>query len=208
MSNGDKRSVTTDALDTLGTLIDDKQKRDAIHLAVEPVISAGYLEPGTRVRIANGMAFEAEEPFRPEDDSWWHGIVDPFLAKRVEPGERFWFVMKPREVRSLRHVWSHPDFPDEVGAIKERAITKEDSEQWLRDFCRAASCPDFDTLMGLLQGKDTQFGEDRAVFSDDEYLFISGYDASGFIPGEFWVHAENYLGVKFPSHPAYFSCSC
>lgn len=35
----DKRSVATDALETLGTIIDDKQKRDAIHLAVEPVVA-------------------------------------------------------------------------------------------------------------------------------------------------------------------------
>lgn len=31
----DKRSVFTDALETLGTIIDDTQKRDAIHLAFE-----------------------------------------------------------------------------------------------------------------------------------------------------------------------------
>lgn len=36
-NTGDKRSVSTDALETLGTIIDDRAGRDAIHLAVEPV---------------------------------------------------------------------------------------------------------------------------------------------------------------------------
>ena len=34
---GDKRKVSTDALDTLGSIITPAEKRDAIHLAVEPV---------------------------------------------------------------------------------------------------------------------------------------------------------------------------
>jgi hypothetical protein len=44
MSNA--RSVATDALATLGTIIDDTQKRDAIHIAVEPVIAGERLRPG------------------------------------------------------------------------------------------------------------------------------------------------------------------
>ena len=40
----DKRSVATDALETLGTIIDDTQKRDAIHLAVEPVVAGERLQ--------------------------------------------------------------------------------------------------------------------------------------------------------------------
>lgn len=40
-----------------------------------------------------------------------HLFVDPFLNQDVKPGQSFWFVMKPRLVRSLRHVWEHEDFP-------------------------------------------------------------------------------------------------
>ena len=103
--NGNKRSVATDALDTLGTIIDDKQKRDAIHLAVEPVIAGQPLLAGERITVRDGVAWAAV-------DDQVLGIVDPFLFGGVATGERFWFVMLPRMVHSLRHVWTHPAFPE------------------------------------------------------------------------------------------------
>lgn len=103
----DKRSVHTDALATLGKIIDETQKRDAIHLAVEPVIAGEDLKPGQHITVENGIA-------RKTRIGEGLGIVDPFLPKTVMQGERFWFVMYPRTIRSLRHVWSHPAFPDEA----------------------------------------------------------------------------------------------
>lgn len=103
----DKRSVSTDALDTLGTIHTKQEKRDAIHLAVEPVIAASDLNPGQHIVVDTaGNAI----PVKPGKGL---GIVDPFLPRPVATGERFWFVMYPRQVHSLRHVWSHPAFPDE-----------------------------------------------------------------------------------------------
>src|ERR1041385_3217026 len=98
----DKRSVFTDALETLGTIIDENQKRDAIHLAVEPMVAKEYLKPGEHV-TADGVSCI---PYRKHSV----GIVDPFLEKTVQPGERFWLVLYPRTIKSLRHVWEHPAF--------------------------------------------------------------------------------------------------
>ena len=59
MSNagdGDKRTVATDALLTLGTIIGPAEKRDAIHLAVEPVIAGEKLRPGDHVVVDSGLA--------------------------------------------------------------------------------------------------------------------------------------------------------
>lgn len=56
--SADKRKVSTDALETLGTIIDSGQKRDAIHLAVEPVIAGECLAPGAHVVINQGVATE------------------------------------------------------------------------------------------------------------------------------------------------------
>jgi hypothetical protein len=103
---GDNRSVSTDALATLGTIIDASQKRDAIHLAVEPVVAGESLMPGDHITVEDGIATATET-------GAGLGIVDPFLKGRVRKGERFWFVMYPRMVHSLRHVWSHPAFVDE-----------------------------------------------------------------------------------------------
>lgn len=189
----DKRRVATDALETLGTIIDDKQKRDAIHLAVEPVEAGERLHPGERITVAYGVARSAEG-----DDAL--GIVDPFLPGPVLRGQRFWFVMLPRTVHSLRHVWTHPAFADETGtpaAVVVPTVDKAESERWLREFCDRSDCPDYEGVMRLLV--DGNY---------DEYSIHVDGDASGEIPPEFWVHAEIVLGRKLENHPTYFSCSC
>lgn len=207
----DKRSVATDALETLGTLIDDKQKRDAIHLAVEPVVAGERLSPGERITVVDGVAMSADDPEA-------LGIVDPFLKNPVRKGQRFWFVMLPRTIKSLRHVWAHPAFPDEVGteapdepdepeevppAIRtlRNLQTKERSERWLREFCNSADCPSYETVMATI-------ANGNRGSRDGEYLHFSGSDAHGEIPAEFWDHAETVLGRKLEQRPTHFSCSC
>lgn len=98
------RSVTTDALATLGTIITDAEKRDAIHIAVEPVRAGEDLARGQFVVIIEGVAWAAIEGKA-------LGMVDPWLSEGVKAGEWFWFVLKPRLIRSLRHEWEHPAFP-------------------------------------------------------------------------------------------------
>lgn len=105
--SADSRTPITDALDTLGMIHYKPEKRDAIHLAVEAVEAGQWLQPGQRIGIIDGVAHPVCAGSVP-----YHGIVDPFLTNGPKKGERFWFVMKPREVRSLRHVWEHPDFPE------------------------------------------------------------------------------------------------
>ena len=112
----DNRSVHTDALATLGTIIDETAGRDAIHLAVEPVVAGELLQPGQHIRLVSGKAFAGGETF---------GVVDPFLTRAVEPGERFWFVIYPRQITSLRHVWEHPMF---AAAPTVRQPTPEEVE--------------------------------------------------------------------------------
>ena len=104
MSHADKRSPHTDALETLGMIHFKPEQRDAIHLAVEPVEATQAFRPGEWVKIIDGKAY-------PSPAATAHGIVDPFLPRMVGTCERFWFIMKPRMVTSLRHVWEHPDFP-------------------------------------------------------------------------------------------------
>lgn len=102
-----KHTPSTDALETLGNVIMPSEKRDAIHLAVDPAFSTEYLNPGDHVRII-GKSQVARCAV-----GAGHGIVDPFLKRSINPGEWFWLVVYPREITSLRHVWSHPAFEDE-----------------------------------------------------------------------------------------------
>jgi hypothetical protein len=107
--SADKRSVSTDALETLGMIHFKPEFRDAIHLAVEPVEAGESLKPGQYIGIdpTDGKAYGGLIKKL--------GIVDPFIPHQgVKAGERFWLVVFPRQISSLRHVWEHPDFPPSV----------------------------------------------------------------------------------------------
>ncbi len=196
----DTRSVATDALATLGTIIDDTQKRDAIHLAVEPVIAGCHLRAGDHVTVTDGIAL-----WQPVGEGM--GIVDPFLLQDVETGQRFWFVMYPRQVRSLRHVWSHPAFPDEPVALAltapSPAAEKASSEAWLRQYAMRvnSSLPDdgaYETLMDDIHRRTIVY------HGTDMHSLGELKDAD-----ELRRHASIVLGYEVNwSEFEYFSCSC
>lgn len=197
--NGDKRTVATDALETLGTApLDETAARDAIHLAVEPVIAGEALDPGEPILLRDGKAFAClvENAL---------GIVDPFLRSTVRPEQRFWLVVMPRQITSLRHVWEHPAFPPSEMGIDAKAeatahiLRTFESQKWLKEFCSRSDCPDYHTLMAA--------AIDHAQNGGGEYLHFDE-DAHGDIPPEFWDHLEAVTGVRAENPAAYFSCSC
>lgn len=188
MSQTDKRAVHTDALDTLGSIIDENAKRDAIHLAVEPVvIGEDDMFPGQNVCIRGGKVFSSGSKLL--------GIIDPFLKTPPNKGDKVWLIVYPRTISSLRHVWEHPDFKSQQYKDKEISIVK--SEEWLKDFCEETDCPPYEEV---LQAALENYSSDS--------LHFSGRDASGSIPDEFWDHIENITGIRVPARPTYFSCSC
>lgn len=115
--SGDKRVVTTDALETLGTLLVTRQHRDAIHLAVECVVCGPMpIEPGAHIVVDFkaqhlGEGSEGLGVAMPVAVGQGLGIADPFIRETIMPGQKFWFLMYPRQVHSLHHVWTHPAFP-------------------------------------------------------------------------------------------------
>ena len=111
----------TDALDTLGKIHQFQEKRDAIHLGVEPVIAGEWLSPADSIYLKDGKAFAC-----PTGKGL--GIVDPFLTVSVAPDERFWLVIYPRVITSLRHVWTHPELADPV-EIQEVKATRYQLEE-------------------------------------------------------------------------------
>lgn len=199
-NTGDRRSVSTDALETLGTIIDINQKRDAIHLAVDPVIAGERLAPGSHISVKEGIAFYA-----PVGKGL--GIVDPFLLKPVELGERFWFVMYPRQVRSLRHVWTHPAFPDEPmpltlaerDAAEAELVGAARSEKWLRDYAEEINVGYRDLINCATEWVAT-----------GDYMMRGGTLEGVSTSSEFWEHFEKVTGIIVPSDKRrnFFSCSC
>lgn len=87
---------------TLGTKPEKGQYRDAVHVAVVPVIAGERLAPGLHVGfMKDGRMGVVVEPV---------GIVDPFLKDPVEEGDIFWLCLYMGSITSLRHVWSHKAF--------------------------------------------------------------------------------------------------
>lgn len=87
----------------LGKLADATAERDAVHLALYPCVAGETLRPGQRVGVSKVTGHSlASVP--------WVGVVDPFLPRPVEPGERFWLCVRPGEVTGLRHVYTCPAF--------------------------------------------------------------------------------------------------
>lgn len=186
MSNA--RKVSTDALETLGTIIDDAQKRDAIHIAVLPVIAGERLHAGQDVGIGpDGGAFTTAKHT---------GIVDPFLKVAVQPGQRFWLLLYPRMVTSLRHVWSHPEFSDDADG---KPSEKTASEAWLDLFASTAGISRDELIDGA-----------RDYLKHDEYLSQGGRWEGFSTPDEFWTHYEIVTGEKVSENDrgSFFSCSC
>ena len=159
------------------------------------------------------------------------GIVDPFLTVSVKEGQRFLLVVYPRKITSLRHVWSHPAFPEEHHpAFHQEAVESELTEvdkenarivagrlmgmgeKWLRDFCEQGDCPSYEAIMEAIKngGSSTTMedGDYYGVTINKDYISVNGSDAHGNIPPEFWEHVEAVTGKKQVDRPTYFSCSC
>lgn len=110
---------------TLGKIITGSPPRDAIHIAVAPVVAAHVLKPGERIGFLPDGTVGLGNP-----DRSTIGVVDPFLDKAVEAGHRFWMLLYPNTITALRHEWTHPAFALEIAATAARSS----AEQWLRDF--------------------------------------------------------------------------
>ena len=188
MSSAEKRSVHTDALATLGTIISEGEKRDAIHLAVEPAVAAHQLRPGDDVGfLENGEVGACENPL---------GIVDPFLKATVKKGQRFWLIVYPRQITSLRHVWSHPSFPDELGGPPS---PRNVSEKWIRNYADSIPVKYEDLLMHAHEWVES-----------GEYWCEGGRFEGEFLNQDFWDHYENVAGVDVETNKrgSFFTCAC
>lgn len=86
----------------LGKIIEGDAFRDAIHIAVAPVVAGEYLPVGSHVELdERGHAVLGSHPI---------GIVDPFLKTSPDKGERFYLCLYPNTVTGMRHMWIHPAF--------------------------------------------------------------------------------------------------
>jgi hypothetical protein len=177
-----------DTQDAIGKIIGDDQRRDAIHIAVAPVIAAENLKPGQHVGLAGDSEHAAAT-------GTTIGIVDPFLTAPVKPGQRFFMFLYPNTIKSLRHEWTHPAFGE---------AAKSASEQWMRAWA-------------VEHVGDDYYGDGGKVGEEAAYAFAirAGYDLSvgpyesarDHIDNEWWAHWEAITGGK-GQRGEYFRCAC
>jgi hypothetical protein len=170
----------------LGEKLYGTHYRDAVHIAIIPVIAGESLATGQPVELYE----EGGNTVVGSLNKHVLGIVDPFIIGGVKRGEQFYLWLTPRTITSLRHVWTHPEFPEEVKVEKN---LREASTQWLETFAERKQL----TIHQLLHAL-----ENNGYVGRNE-------DATGEIPDEVWEHYENATGKRPPANaPSWFSCSC
>ena len=190
---------------TVGKLLDGSEQRDAIHFALAPVIADQTISPGQDVGFVQNGNTELVGPSNSPI-----GIVDPFLKTRVLKGERCWLFLYQQTITSLRHVWVHPDIPDELADARQTVIavavasTAEQvaaSRKWMESFAAGHYSYDHDesgaeyTADEILEhAREYLATGDRHVQVGSESLRDSFYGDKP-ITDEFWRHFGIITGI-------------
>lgn len=171
----------------LGKLVTEDYERDAVHVAVIPVEAGEQMRAGTPVGVSDGKAVL---------DPPHVGVVDPFIGAdvKIQKGDRFWLMMNPGTVLSLRHEWTHPAIPSKSRPPLE--LTR--SEIYLRAMADRLNTQ-FDRMIAEMSADDP-----GGHFGDDSYREYLQDDV-------FWDHLETYTGKRFNNahrEEARFQSSC
>lgn len=172
----------------LGEILATEANRDAIHIAVAPVIANEKLMPGEHVAVNNDYAEASDKPI---------GIVDPFLKQPVKKGQRFYLFLYPGTITSLRHEWIHPAFngpsPSEPDA-KELATAR----MTVAAAHMGRSLEEMlDDIPAILDGDYLNEGERLR-----DHWYEIDHD-------EFWADYETLTGTKVDRDSVGgFTCSC
>ena len=176
----------------LGQFPNPYAQRDAVHVAIIPVVASSNLSPGERIGITedNGVFCSDSNADKPI------GIVDPLLPRSVKPGERFYLCLFPGSVYGMRHHWLHPQFQ-----------TKSDSDDDKKEMARLVieKCADD-------AGIDFELIIEAAheYLDHDEYLCEGSRWDGHHLDKSFWDAFEAFTGRKVPKDDrgSFFSCSC
>lgn len=177
----------------LGQTPTSAHQRDAIHIAVLPMVSDEILDPGQSVALHDGKAVALRIGQKPV------GVVDPFRAESILPGTTFWLMLYPQTITSLRHEWTHPAFPMAVSQNSDTSF----SEMWLRVYAKKMNCYD-----------DEQKAYERLIEGiKSKQIYAYGSDLHGLYEledaDELAAHATVVLGYPIKWDDDYtFTCSC
>jgi len=181
---------------SLGHLIGLEARRDAIHIAVAPMVAAELLQPGQWIsHQADGTRAVAGGAL---------GIVDPFLPRAVQPGERFWMFLRPNTITGLRHQWTHPEF----GPEPDRSPTEasDDPEAASRRWIEAYAASIDKTYRQLMRAAEQWLDEGVYTYDNSEAYKDGRYYAE---IEEFWHHYGIVTGhAVSDTMSTFYTCAC
>jgi hypothetical protein len=186
---------------SLGVIVDETAERDAIHIAVAPVVASQILAAGDHIGLLPGSVDEAAGAAPTITPI---GIVDPFLKQNVEVGQRFYMWLYPQTVTGMRHHWSHPAFE-----AQPATDAKAESRSWIEAFAVELD----QTYNRLMEAAEYWLdGERDGVNWNDNYTYDNSerYKRVDYAKWPvFWKHYEIVTGVAVKNHGAtFFTCSC
>ncbi len=179
----------------LGKLIEGEAFKDAIHIAVAPVVAGMSLSAGSHVMLVDGKAMQT--------NTKGIGVVDPFLKTFVPEGASFYLFLYPGSITGLRHLWSHPAFDSLVEAAKI-PDDKSPSIVWMRKWAKQHMAEDYYGDEGHVSD---DIAYERAIQAGHDMSVGPHEDSRDYIDGEWWNHWEIITGEK-GEREGYFSCSC
>lgn len=162
--------------------------RDAVHLAITPVIAGEDLACGEHVGWMAGKEAFGKTTYRTL------GIVNPFERKRqrIKKGQLFWLILYPNTITGLHHVWSHPDFPAE-SKIPEKPSALQHIELIAKE-------------VGV-EPQDLMNAAERYLAHGDYWNMGELFEGVDF-PYEFWDYYEELTGKTVEEKNSFFTCSC
>lgn len=168
----------------LGKLVDSWQQREAVHIAVVPVLlREGGHKPGDRIGVKEdwvGRYYATEGTV---------GIIDPFLPPdtRLWEDDVVWMLVMPNTVTGMRHMWEHPAM-----------MAKEPSYCWMSEFAKRCGR----TFEEMMQAATKFLVEGSLLYGGNELLVD--------FPSDFWSHYQILTGqVVTEENPGpFFKCAC
>src|SRR6266516_1374787 len=122
-------------MNTIGQILKEKQEKDAIHVAIAPVIANQRLNPGEHI----GFIY---------DDKKTVGIT----AHTIGIVDTFCIFLYPNTITSLRHDWTHPEF------IKETS-SEVKSKKWITNWAAEYNLT-YEEVIEFGRNQDFFLGED------------------------------------------------
>ena len=169
----------------LGQLIDPREvvERDAIHIAVAPVVATEEMTPGDSIGLVEDSLTHVERRVT------GIGIVDPFLRGRVFKGDQFFMFLYPNTVTGMRHHWSHPAFVEIPPA--EKRVELQKSVDWLRQFAEEIGL----TYNEVIEAGATYVKDGTSFLQDGSSTAQEAFNNDR-TRVEFWRHFELVTGLR------------